>query len=90
MLLVDNFTRSVSDSETKIDLDGTSQLELLKHAKFSLERNNLARAIQYTTLLKGESARVVSDWLKEARLTLETEQAAQALLAHAAEKNGHN
>ena len=60
---------------------------------------NLARAVQYVTLLRGESGRVARDWLQEARLTLEARQvhhnlkwctdracfqAAEALVAHAA------
>lgn len=35
-------------------------------------------------LLRGEARNVASSWIKEARLTLETRQAADALLAHAA------
>ena len=35
---------------------------------------NLARAVQYVTLLRGESGRVARDWLEEARLTLEARQ----------------
>ena len=35
---------------------------------------NLARAVQYVTLLRGESGRVARDWLQEARLTLEARQ----------------
>ena len=35
-------------------------------------------------LLKGPARQIADDWLREARLHLETRQAADALLAHAA------
>ena len=41
-------------------------------------------SVRYMNLLRGEARNVASGWLKEARLTLETRQAAYALLAHAA------
>ena len=41
---------------------------------------NLARAVQYVTLLRGESGRVARDWLKEARLTLEARQVSNTTL----------
>lgn len=35
-------------------------------------------------LLQGASRKVAEDWIKEARLLLETQQAANTLMAHAA------
>jgi mitofilin len=52
--------------------------------RYSLERGDLAQAVQFMGLLKGEPRRVAGDWLAEARLHLEAKQAAAALLAHAA------
>lgn len=40
--------------------------------------------MKYLNLLRGEARIVASDWLKEAKLTLEARQAANALMAHAA------
>merc|ERR1712012_1467549 len=76
VLLVDLTTRAPCEGEAAIDL-----VNLARH---SLDRGNLARAVQYVTLLRGESGRVARDWLEEARLTLEARQAAEALVAHAA------
>jgi len=87
VLTVDLTVRSPMEREEEMDLSKMSQTDILTMAKHSLERNNLARAVQYTTLLKGESSRVVSDWLAEARLTMETRQAVDALVAHAAGEN---
>ena len=72
------------EQEDVADISKVSQSDLISMAEHSLERDNLARAIQYMNLLTGEPSRVVEDWLAEARLTLETRQAADALLAHAA------
>jgi len=84
VLLVDLTTRSPSEGETAIDPTNLSSTDLVNLARHSLDRGNLARAIQYVTLLRGESGRVARDWLQEARLTLEARQAAEALVAHAA------
>jgi len=84
VLLVDLTTRSPSEGETAVDPTNLSSTDLVNLARHSLDRGNLARAIQYVTLLRGESGRVARDWLQEARLTLEARQAAEALVAHAA------
>lgn len=44
----------------------------------------MIQALKYMNLLKGASRYVASDWLKEARLLLETQQATNTLMAHAA------
>ena len=53
-------------------------------AKGHLERGDLDQAVRYMTLLRGEPRRAAADWLREARLLLETRQACRALMAHAA------
>jgi len=83
VLTVDLSQRSPGEHEDKIDPKEVSPSDLITMAKHSLDRGNLARAVQYLTLLKGEPGRVVEDWLSEARLTIETRQAAEALVAHA-------
>ena len=65
----------VVEQEDMVDVSKLSPSDLLTMAKHSMDRNNLARAVQYVTLLKGEPSRVVEDWLVEARVTLETKQA---------------
>jgi len=83
LLLLDLSQRTPSDSEDLLDPKQLTPTELVNLAKFSLDRSDLARAVQYMTLLKGEPGRVASDWLQEARLTLEAKQAAEVLLSHA-------
>jgi len=84
VLLVDLTTRLPSEGEAAIDAGELSATDLVNLARHSLDRGNLARAVQYVTLLRGESGRAARDWLAEARLTLEAGQAAEALVAHAA------
>jgi len=84
VLLVDLTTRAPCEGEAAIDPASLSSIDLVNLARHSLDRGNLARAVQYVTLLRGESGRVARDWLEEARLTLEARQAAEALVAHAA------
>lgn len=42
------------------------------------------QALRYANLLQGASRNVAGDWIKETRLLLETQQAANVLMAHAA------
>ena len=81
-LLVDLTKRVPVETLEVVDLDTISSYDLLSLAKHNLDRGNLARTVQLLTQLRGEAARVCSDWLAEARLTLETRQAASVLLAH--------
>jgi len=65
-----------------VDMSKVSTIDLVNMAKHSLDRGDLARAVQVIALVKGEAGRVVSDWLGEARLTLETMQAVQVVTLH--------
>jgi len=86
VLMVDLSTRTPVEQEAETNFSAISQNDLLTMAKHSLERNNLARAVQYATMLKGEPSMVVADWLCEARLTMETRQAVEALVVHSLEE----
>ena len=57
----------------------------LKHFAREAEVNgNFELAVRLVNQLRGEPRKVASDWLKEARLTMEAKQAAQCLMAHSA------
>jgi len=49
-----------------------------------VDRGDFLQALKYLNLLEGASREVASDWMKETRLMLETQQAANTLMAHAA------
>ena len=72
------------DKNTPLDLDSLSTFEIVSLARGSLERGDLEQAVKYMTLLKGMPRIVSRDWVKDARLILETQLACRALLAHSA------
>jgi len=82
VLLLDLTKRAPSEAVETVDPTEISPYEALSLARHSLDRGNLARAVQLLTLLEGEAGRVVRDWLQEARTTLETRQAVQTVMAH--------
>nr|KAF6447111.1 inner membrane mitochondrial protein [Rousettus aegyptiacus] len=57
--------------------------KLLSYASYCLEHGDLELAAKFVNQLKGESRRVAQDWLKEARMTLETKQIVEILTAYA-------
>ncbi|KFB38195.1 AGAP002364-PA-like protein [Anopheles sinensis] len=58
--------------------------DVLNRARYWLERGDLVKTVQYVNLLQGAPRKAALDWLNEARLLLETQQAASTLMAHAA------
>ncbi|XP_012499685.1 PREDICTED: MICOS complex subunit MIC60 isoform X6 [Propithecus coquereli] len=57
--------------------------KLLSYASYCIEHGDLELAAKFVNQLKGESRRVTQDWLKEARMTLETKQIVEILTAYA-------
>jgi len=49
-----------------------------------VDRSDFLQALKYMNLLQGASRKIAGEWIKEARLMLETQQAANTLMAHAA------
>lgn len=45
------------------------------------------QALRYMNLLKGAARAISNEWINETRILLETQQAAEALLAHALYSN---
>lgn len=62
------------------DLD---PFKLLSYASYCLEHGDLELAAKLMNQLRGDTRRVVEDWLTEARLTLETRQVVRLLSAYA-------
>jgi len=82
LLMVDISKRAPTETLEKMDLSAISATDLINLARHNLDRGNLAQAVQLMSQLKGEPGRVATDWLDEARLTLETQQAVEALLVY--------
>ncbi|XP_074033701.1 MICOS complex subunit Mic60-like [Leptinotarsa decemlineata] len=49
-----------------------------------LDRGDFAQTLRYMNLLKGAPRCVAKQWMDETRILLETQQAANTLMAHAA------
>jgi len=73
---------SAVDSE-EVDVDELTVFVLLDRAADCVDRGDLEQAVRYVNQLRAEPRRVAADWLTEARLLLETRQAADVLVAFA-------
>ncbi|NXG01428.1 MIC60 protein, partial [Sakesphorus luctuosus] len=63
--------------------DDLDTFKLLSYASYCIEHGDLELAAKFVNQLRGESRRVAHDWLKEARMTLETKQIVDILTAYA-------
>ncbi|GLV41965.1 mitofilin [Carabus blaptoides fortunei] len=70
-------------ADEKIDFSKLDTYDILQRARYWLDRGNYMQTLKYMNLLKGASRCVASDWIKETRILLETQQAAETLMAHA-------
>jgi len=73
-------------SSVACDTDDVSELSvfaLLDNAANCLNYGDIEQAVRYVNQLRGEPRRVASEWLNEARILLETRQAAELILAFA-------
>lgn len=70
--------------DRKIDFSKLDTYDILNKARYYVERGNLMQALKYMNLLQGAPRKISSDWINETRLLLETQQAANTLMAHAA------
>ncbi|XP_065371968.1 MICOS complex subunit Mic60 [Calliphora vicina] len=68
----------------KFDYSKLDTYDILNRARYFVDRGDLVMALRYMNLLQGAPRKIASDWLKETRLLLETQQAANTLMAHAA------
>ena len=71
--------RITSSGLSSVDPESLSTFDLLRQAKLSLEAGDLETTVRVLGQLKGESRRVVNDWLRDAVLYLETRQAIMAI-----------
>ncbi|XP_025074842.1 MICOS complex subunit Mic60 [Pogonomyrmex barbatus] len=66
-----------------IDVDSLNTYDILQRARYWLDRGDFKMTMRYMNLLKGAPRSVASDWMNEARILLETQQAIDTLLAYA-------
>lgn len=77
------FEKEQEAPPTKLATHDLDTFKLLAYATYSIEHGDLELAAKFINQLRGESRRVAQDWLKEARLTLETKQVVSLLSAYA-------
>ncbi|XP_049880450.1 MICOS complex subunit Mic60-like [Pectinophora gossypiella] len=58
--------------------------DLLQRARYFVEKGNMAKAVRYVDALEGASRGAAEAWYNDARAHVQTRQAAEAILAHAA------
>ena len=75
---------SAKKENEEVDVASMDNYDILANARYWLEEGRFELAVRYMNQLTGESRSVASDWLKEAKLLLETRQAANALVAFSA------
>lgn len=66
--------------------EGMNQSELLEQAKYFMDKKCVHEAVRCMVQLTGELRLKAQDWIEEARLVLETRQAAEVLMAYANSK----
>lgn len=59
-------------------------MHFFSRCRYYVDRGNFLQALKYANLLKGASRNVASEWINETRLLVETQQAVNVLLSHAA------
>ncbi|XP_024887552.1 MICOS complex subunit Mic60 isoform X4 [Temnothorax curvispinosus] len=66
-----------------IDVDSLNTYDILQRARYWCDRGDFKMTLRYMNLLKGAPRSIASDWMNEARILLETQQAIDTLLAYA-------
>lgn len=78
------FESAYLKGEEEVALQDLNTFSILANADYFLEKGEFEKAVRLMNQLHGQSRYVATDWLQEAKLFLETRQAAEALIAFAA------
>ncbi|XP_008198305.1 MICOS complex subunit Mic60 isoform X2 [Tribolium castaneum] len=71
-------------NDEAVDFSQLSTNEILQRARYWLDRGDFAQTLKYMNLLQGAPRSIARQWMNETRILLETQQAANTLMAHAA------
>ena len=77
-------THAKRDIVQDIDPEAITPYEILAKAQHCVEEGDLELAVKFMSLLNGLPRKLARDWLREARVYLETKQASEFLLAYLA------
>ncbi|CAH0556122.1 unnamed protein product [Brassicogethes aeneus] len=70
--------------DCEVDFSKLDTNDILQRARYWLDRGDLEQTLKYMNLLKGAPRSVARQWMNETRILLETQQAANTLMAYAA------
>ncbi|XP_065207259.1 MICOS complex subunit Mic60 [Planococcus citri] len=85
--LLVNLSKTIPPEELAnepFDISSLSNYDVLFRARYWLDRGDFLQALRYMNLLKGAARAIADEWINETRILLETKQAADVLLSHAA------
>ncbi|KAK9736949.1 Mitochondrial inner membrane protein [Popillia japonica] len=71
----------LNDDET--DFSKLTTNDILQRARYWIDRGDFSQTLKYMNLLQGAPRAIARQWMEEARIMLETQQAANTLMAHA-------
>lgn len=85
LFVIDNIKVSEDELTGKQLVDPTSwhTFDILARVRYCLIKHNLEQAIRYANQLKGQARVVARDWIRDARVHLETRQAFSVLSTYA-------
>ncbi|XP_012281566.1 MICOS complex subunit Mic60 isoform X1 [Orussus abietinus] len=66
-----------------IDVEALNTYDILHRARYWMDRGDFRMTLRYLNLLEGAPRCIARDWMNEARILLETQQAVDTLLAYA-------
>ncbi|KAL3117026.1 hypothetical protein niasHT_002985 [Heterodera trifolii] len=69
-------------ADDRLDLNRYDPYELLARCRHFVQQRDLLNAVRVANLIRGTSARIFSDWLKDAKFHLEVRLMVELLLAH--------
>ncbi|KAL3068710.1 hypothetical protein niasHT_032126 [Heterodera trifolii] len=70
-------------ADDRLDLNRYEPYELLARCRHFVQQKDLLNAVRVANLIRGESARIFSDWLNDAKAHLEVRLLVELLFAHA-------
>ncbi|KAK6622543.1 hypothetical protein RUM44_002355 [Polyplax serrata] len=80
----DNPIPSAELDDQPVNISKLDTYDILERSRYWLDRGDFGMALRYMNLLKGAPRQVACEWMNETRIFLETQQAADTLMAYAA------
>ncbi|KAJ9580047.1 hypothetical protein L9F63_004284, partial [Diploptera punctata] len=71
-------------ADEPVDISQLDTYDILERARYWMDRGDFNMTLRYMNQLRGASRCVAREWMNEVRILLETQQAANTLMAHAA------